>query len=379
MQKMLVPIAMAHEGYGIKKESGVRDKYVCCLHPCLGRTSKWSLFELNRHRERYHDAGPVSGRLRGKQRSGKWPQRSKRANENALRRERLDVKKKCDKQETTYKHRLIKEAMATEGVFHQGELTEEAQRNIEVALDNYKSRREERERATLARIQMKENLALEADCRYPEEIVENVKNLGSTSESPKVLEDEDEDEEYLLKVEPDSPWLLNNAEASISCRRTFSMYDDMSEEPERSEENFGKLGSDSTPSRNNFEAVINRGMYGSSQGRKPMMWQEASLTPENGRTHRKRKTGLDLKGELSTVESKRVNGGMRIADSIPGRGTVVVGSKIKKNFDGRIYHGEIVGYELLYKIRYEDGDFEELTWEELQPRLVSAEGGFLSK
>ncbi|XP_057835366.1 uncharacterized protein LOC131045782 isoform X3 [Cryptomeria japonica] len=369
MQKMLVPIAMAHEGYGIKKESGVRDKYVCCLHPCLGRTSKWSLFELNRHRERYHDAGPVSGRLRGKQRSGKWPQRSKRANENALRRERLDVKKKCDKQETTYKHRLIKEAMATEGVFHQGELTEEAQRNIEVALDNYKSRREERERATLARIQMKENLALEADCRYPEEIVENVKNLGSTSESPKVLEDEDEDEEYLLKVEPDSPWLLNNAEASISCRRTFSI----------SEENFGKLGSDSTPSRNNFEAVINRGMYGSSQGRKPMMWQEASLTPENGRTHRKRKTGLDLKGELSTVESKRVNGGMRIADSIPGRGTVVVGSKIKKNFDGRIYHGEIVGYELLYKIRYEDGDFEELTWEELQPRLVSAEGGFLSK
>ncbi|KAH9311046.1 hypothetical protein KI387_026081, partial [Taxus chinensis] len=347
---MLVPVVMAHEGYGIKKESGVRDKYVCCLHPCLGRTTKWSLFELNRHRERYHDAGPVSGRLRGKQRSGKWPQRSKRANENALRRERLDVKKKCDKQETTYKHRLIKEAMATEGVFDASELSEEAQRNIEVALDSYKSRREERERATLARIQMKENLALEADCRYPEEIVDNVKNLGSTSESPKVLEDEDEDDEYLLKVEPDSPWLpINNTEASISCRRMFSAYDDMSEEPERSEENIGKLGSDSTPSRSNFEAVINRGMYGSAQGRKPMMWQETSHTPENGRTYRKRKTGLDLKGELSSVETKRASGGVRIADSIPGRGTVVVGSKIKKFFDGRTYHGEIVGYELLYK------------------------------
>lgn len=375
--KMLVPLAMAHEGYGIKKESGVRDKYVCCLHPCLGRTTKWSLFELNRHRERYHDAGPVSGRLRGKQRSGKWPQRSKIANENALKRERLDVKKKCDKQETTYRHRLIKEAMATEGVFVASELSEEAQRNIEEALNEYKNRRAERERATLARIQMKEKLALETDCRYPEEIVDNLKNLGSTSESPKVFEDEEEDEEDLLKVELEDNLLpFNNTEASISYRRTFSTYDNMSEEPERSEENFGNFCSDDL---SNFDAVIKKAVNNPVQGRKPTTRQNASVTAQQGRTSRRRKTLYDLKGELSTVETKRGNTGTRIADSIPGRGTVVVGSKIKKNFDGRIYHGEIVGYELLYKVRYEDGDFEELTWEELQPRLLSTEGGFLSR
>eukprot|EP01018_Ginkgo_biloba_P016294 Gb_12497 [translate_table: standard] len=184
---MRVPVVMAHEGYGIKKENGVRDKYVCCLHPCCGRTTKWSLFELNRHREKYHDAGPICGRLRGKQASGKWPQRSKTAHENALKRERLDVKKKCDKQETTYRHRLIKEAMATEGVYSVSDLSEESQRNIEASLNDYKSRREERERATLARIQLKEKLAIEAGSRLQEEIVDNVRFFGSTSKSPEVI------------------------------------------------------------------------------------------------------------------------------------------------------------------------------------------------
>eukprot|EP00253_Pinus_taeda_P027375 PITA_27375 len=191
---------------------------------------------------------------------------------------------------------------------------------------------------------------------------------------PQVFEEE-EDEEDLLKVELEDTLLpLNNTEASISYRRTFSTYDDMSEEPERSEENFGNFGSDDL---SNFDAVMKKGMNNSVQGRKPTTRQNAFVTAEHGRTSRRRKTFYDLKGELSTVETKRGNMGARIADSIPGRGTVVVGSKIKKSFDGRIYHGEIVGYELLYKVRYEDGDFEELTWEELQPRLVSSEGGFL--
>eukprot|EP01018_Ginkgo_biloba_P016293 Gb_12498 [translate_table: standard] len=190
---------------------------------------------------------------------------------------------------------------------------------------------------------------------------------------------EEEDEVGLLKGELDDILLpLNNPEASVSGKTPLSTNDDMSEEPERSVE---RLDSDGIPGKSHLPMAVKMFNYGSAQRKKPTRRQKARETSEKGKTSRKRKAGSDFKGELSSEDTKRTNvdKGVKIADCIPGRGTVVVGSKIKKDFDGRIYSGEIVGYELLYKVKYEDGDFEELTWEELQPRLVSTQGGFLSK
>lgn len=56
------------------------------------------------------------------------------------------------------------------------------------------------------------------------------------------------------------------------------------------------------------------------------------------------------------------------------RGTVLVGRKVKKDFGGELFGGEVVGYKVFYKVKYDDGDSEELTWKELESILISDEG-----
>lgn len=61
------------------------------------------------------------------------------------------------------------------------------------------------------------------------------------------------------------------------------------------------------------------------------------------------------------------------------RGTVLVGRKVKKDFGGALFGGEVVGYKVFYKVKYEDGDSEELTWKELESILLSDEGSLQNK
>eukprot|EP00244_Chara_vulgaris_P003464 TRINITY_DN1636_c0_g1_i1.p1 TRINITY_DN1636_c0_g1~~TRINITY_DN1636_c0_g1_i1.p1 ORF type:complete len:729 (-),score=236.57 TRINITY_DN1636_c0_g1_i1:66-2252(-) len=58
--------------------------------------------------------------------------------------------------------------------------------------------------------------------------------------------------------------------------------------------------------------------------------------------------------------------------SSKGRGKKMIGEKLRKLFDGKFYNGEVVGYDPrynYYKVKYEDGDEEELVWKELEPIL----------
>ncbi|MCO5571173.1 hypothetical protein L7F22_024907 [Adiantum nelumboides] len=57
-------------------------------------------------------------------------------------------------------------------------------------------------------------------------------------------------------------------------------------------------------------------------------------------------------------------------------GAKLVGRKTKKDFGGQFYYGEIIHYDnrvKYYKVRYEDGDEEELEWGELAPTLLPQE------
>lgn len=141
---------------------------------------------------------------------------------------------------------------------------------------------------------------------------------------------------------------------------------------------------------------------------------------------RKRKSGLDIQGGLSTVNSKRVKSTQTVNDmktptgssmksmnivedaklhlsheqtsdgevqiqlneekaesSVPtgnrrgksDRGTVLVGRKVKKDFGGQLFGGVVVGYKIFYKVEYDDGDSEELTWKELESILL-LDGGY---
>ncbi|KAI5082104.1 hypothetical protein GOP47_0001847 [Adiantum capillus-veneris] len=59
-----------------------------------------------------------------------------------------------------------------------------------------------------------------------------------------------------------------------------------------------------------------------------------------------------------------------------GGGAKLVGRKTKKDFGGEFYYGEIIHYDnrvKYYKVRYEDGDEEELEWAELAPTLLPQE------
>lgn len=59
-----------------------------------------------------------------------------------------------------------------------------------------------------------------------------------------------------------------------------------------------------------------------------------------------------------------------------GGGAKLIGRKTRKDFGGQLYIGEIVNYDnrvKYYKVRYEDGDEEELEWSELESTLLPQE------
>lgn len=149
-------------------------------------------------------------------------------------------------------------------------------------------------------------------------------------------------------------------------------------------------------------------------------------TAEKSKVHtpkRKRKLESDIQGGLSTVDSKRAKKSKSVNDmktplgssmksrnivedaklqishdktndaefqiqldeenaerSVPqstgnkrgqtDRGTILVGRKVKKDFGGQFFNGEIVDYKVFYQVNYEDGDSEELTWKELESILL---------
>lgn len=58
---------------------------------------------------------------------------------------------------------------------------------------------------------------------------------------------------------------------------------------------------------------------------------------------------------------------------VQGGGIALIGRKTKKDFGGQVYEGEVIDYDYkakYYKVKYEDGDEEELEWTELNPTLV---------
>jgi len=58
-----------------------------------------------------------------------------------------------------------------------------------------------------------------------------------------------------------------------------------------------------------------------------------------------------------------------------GGGIALIGRKTKKDFGGQVYEGEVIDYDYkakYYKVKYNDGDEEELEWTELNPTLVHA-------
>ena len=63
------------------------------------------------------------------------------------------------------------------------------------------------------------------------------------------------------------------------------------------------------------------------------------------------------------------------ATASAGVGTYAVGTKIRKAFDGKPFDGEVISYDAkakYYKIRYEDGDEEEMDAKQIKPYLVGA-------
>lgn len=156
--------------------------------------------------------------------------------------------------------------------------------------------------------------------------------------------------------------------------------------------------------------------------------QKVSITEKEGvhTSRQKRKLGTDIQDGLSAVDNKRVKKTKPINDlkiqsgnivedanlqishentyvpefqghmdeekaegsfsQSPGnslgktdRGTVLVGRKVKKDFGGALFGGVVVGYKVFYKVKYEDGDSEELTWKELESILLSDEGSLQNK
>ncbi|XP_024395365.1 uncharacterized protein [Physcomitrium patens] len=127
-------------------------------------------------------------------------------------------------------------------------------------------------------------------------------------------------------------------------------------------------------------------------------------TPKRGRGRPKKDTSLAIKpkvsgkgsgvrlskSKLSTRKTTPVKGR---GESKPGRpprakgavspalrkslslkeGVQLIGAKTKKKFDNVLYDGEVIGFDPkvgFYKIRYSDGDNEELTLKELKKTLV---------
>lgn len=59
-----------------------------------------------------------------------------------------------------------------------------------------------------------------------------------------------------------------------------------------------------------------------------------------------------------------------------GGGIRLIGRKTRKDFGGQIYKGEVIDFDYkanYYKVKYEDGDEEELEWSELEPTLIPSD------
>ncbi|KAH7285991.1 hypothetical protein KP509_33G054500 [Ceratopteris richardii] len=117
----------------------------------------------------------------------------------------------------------------------------------------------------------------------------------------------------------------------------------------------------------------------------PVKNQENSA--EKHRISTRRSTGLsnshtissdDL--SLSSQRKMQVDSQQKPSSGVElsaGSGENLIGRKIKKDFGGQFYYGEIVHYDngvKYYKVLYEDGDEEELEWPELAPTLLPQEG-----
>lgn len=70
-------------------------------------------------------------------------------------------------------------------------------------------------------------------------------------------------------------------------------------------------------------------------------------------------------GEQSTAKSRYSN------EVEPG--VTLIGKPMRKVFSGKVYSGKVINYDRktkFYKVRYEDGDQEDLEWSELEPTLL---------
>ncbi|CAL0309845.1 unnamed protein product [Lupinus luteus] len=56
-----------------------------------------------------------------------------------------------------------------------------------------------------------------------------------------------------------------------------------------------------------------------------------------------------------------------------GLGKWMIGRKVQKWFKGRYYAGEVTKFDNWYRVLYEDGDSEDLDWQELEELLVPSE------
>ncbi|KAH9330690.1 hypothetical protein KI387_002798, partial [Taxus chinensis] len=98
--------------------------------------------------------------------------------------------------------------------------------------------------------------------------------------------------------------------------------------------------------------------------RKEVETAEASLTTKS-------ESQAKVNAESSVPSSSEKRGGNI------NKGTILVGRKVEKDFGGKLYRGEVIGYKMFYKVKYEDGDSEDLTWKELESILLSEEDGIV--
>ncbi|KAJ7521893.1 hypothetical protein O6H91_19G073200 [Diphasiastrum complanatum] len=118
-----------------------------------------------------------------------------------------------------------------------------------------------------------------------------------------------------------------------------------------------------------------------------------SISTDSKRSTRRSSSGLDAaqvdsgtrrslrarSTPTKTEEELSVEQGQSPDTVVPylGDGAKLVGRKTRKDFGGKMFSGEIIGYDpraKYYKVRYEDGDEEELEWSEVEPTLVHQEG-----
>ncbi|KAE9590952.1 hypothetical protein Lalb_Chr20g0113021 [Lupinus albus] len=69
-------------------------------------------------------------------------------------------------------------------------------------------------------------------------------------------------------------------------------------------------------------------------------------------------------GDASSAAEMRVPSGL---------GKWMIGRKVRKWFKGRYYAGDVTKFDNWYRVLYEDGDSEDLDWQELEELLVPSE------